>query len=215
MKGRTMRITALLAPVMAVVAAGLLLLPQQVSSQSDPNRFNRLMRLKPPCNQPPEKDGIHAPNNPGTQLLQSPTEAFSRLPDAKGGNCVDWVEALNNGKIDPRAAVDDPNAQMLEFDLNIVREVKGSMPDVVYPHKEHTQWLECSNCHPKIFIPKKGANQFSMASILLGEDCGVCHGKVAFPVSDCLRCHSGASDAQDAPVVSADAPAVKTSGSDN
>ena len=64
------------------------------------------------------------------------------------------------------------------------------MPDVVYPHKQHTQWLDCANCHPAIFIPQKGANQISMASILLGEKCGVCHGKVAFPVSDCRRCHS-------------------------
>ena len=76
------------------------------------------------------------------------------------------------------------------MDLNIVREVKGSMPDVVYPHKEHTEWLDCSNCHPAIFIPQKGANQISMASILLGQKCGVCHGKVAFPVSECRKCHS-------------------------
>jgi c(7)-type cytochrome triheme protein len=76
------------------------------------------------------------------------------------------------------------------MDLNIVREVKGSMPDVVYPHKQHTEWLDCSNCHPKIFIPQKGANQISMASILLGQKCGVCHGKVAFPVSECRLCHS-------------------------
>jgi c(7)-type cytochrome triheme protein len=76
------------------------------------------------------------------------------------------------------------------MDLNIVREVKGSMPDVVYPHKQHTEWLDCSNCHPSIFVPQKGANQISMASILLGQKCGVCHGKVAFPVSECRLCHS-------------------------
>jgi hypothetical protein len=29
-----------------------------------------------------------------------------------------------------------------------------------------------------------------MAAILLGEKCGVCHGKVAFPVSECRLCHS-------------------------
>jgi uncharacterized OB-fold protein len=29
-----------------------------------------------------------------------------------------------------------------------------------------------------------------MAAILLGQKCGVCHGKVAFPVSECKRCHS-------------------------
>ena len=75
------------------------------------------------------------------------------------------------------------------MDLNIVREVKGSMPDVVYPHKQHTEWLDCSN-YPAIFKPQKGANQISMAGILLGQQCGVCHGKVAFPVSECRLCHS-------------------------
>jgi c(7)-type cytochrome triheme protein len=80
------------------------------------------------------------------------------------------------------------------MDLNIVREVKGSMPDVVYPHKQHTEWLDCSNCHPAIFIPQKGANAISMAAILMGEKCGVCHGKVAFPVSECRLCHSKKKD---------------------
>ena len=89
------------------------------------------------------------------------------------------------------------------LDFNIVREVKGSMPDVVYPHKQHTEWLDCSNCHPAIFIPQKGANQISMAAILLGEKCGVCHGKVAFPVSECRLCHSKKKD-----VASAAAPAA-------
>jgi c(7)-type cytochrome triheme protein len=75
------------------------------------------------------------------------------------------------------------------MDLNVVREVKGSMPDVVFPHKQHTGWLQCANCHPATFNPQKGANRISKASILLGEKCGVCHGKVAFPVSECRLCH--------------------------
>ena len=29
-----------------------------------------------------------------------------------------------------------------------------------------------------------------MANILLGKQCGVCHGKVAFPVGECRKCHS-------------------------
>ena len=116
--------------------------------------------------------------------------AFSRLDVGKAGNHVDWVKSLESHKIRPRFELADPGAEGFVFDLNIVREVKGSMPDVVYPHKQHTEWLDCSNCHPDIFIPQKGANQISMVQILLGEKCGVCHGKVAFPVSECRRCHS-------------------------
>ena len=29
-----------------------------------------------------------------------------------------------------------------------------------------------------------------MMLILQGEKCGLCHGAVAFPLTECLRCHS-------------------------
>ena len=29
-----------------------------------------------------------------------------------------------------------------------------------------------------------------MLLILAGEKCGLCHGAVAFPLTECLRCHS-------------------------
>lgn len=154
------------------------------------NRFNRLLRPASKRNPPPTRDGIHDPSNDGTHVLQHPKEAFGVLPRANSGNRVDWVKALEKGAIDPRYDRLDPDKKPVVMNLNIVREVKGSMPDVVYPHKQHTEWLDCSNCHPAIFIPKKGANSISMAAILLGEKCGVCHGKVAFPVAECRKCHS-------------------------
>jgi c(7)-type cytochrome triheme protein len=161
-------------------------------SVSSVNTFNRLMKPRAKVNPPPTEDGIHDPENPGTPLLQPPKAAFDSLDKSKHGNHVNWVSSLENTKINPRWDRLDPNVSPIVFDLNIVREVKGSMPNVVYPHKQHTQWLDCSNCHPDIFIPQKGANQINMASILLGEKCGVCHGKVAFPVttSTCTLCHS-------------------------
>jgi c(7)-type cytochrome triheme protein len=164
--------------------------PVATASGGNVNTFNRLMRPPAQQNLPQAEDGIHDPANDGTHSLQPPKTAFSPLPKSNDGNRVDWVKSLNEGKINPRFDRNDPNAKPMVMDMNIVREVKGSMPDVVYPHKQHTQWLDCSNCHPAIFIPQKGANQISMAAILLGQKCGVCHGKVAFPVSDCRRCHS-------------------------
>lgn len=155
------------------------------------NSFNRLLK-KPAssANAPPAEDGVHDPENPGTHSLQWPSEAFQDLPKALDGNRIDWVKALNEGLIRPWYNLEDPEEEAFVLDLDIVREVKGSMPNVVYPHEQHTQWLDCSNCHDEIFVPQKGANQISMAAILLGQKCGVCHGKVAFPVSDCRRCHS-------------------------
>ncbi len=160
------------------------------STTTGVNSFNRLMKTREEWNLPPAEDGIHDPQNPGTLMLQPPKLAFENLTTAPSGNRVDWVKALENSEITPRYEKLSDEAQPVVMDLNIVREVKGSMPDVVYPHKQHTEWLDCSNCHPAIFIPQKGANQISMASILLGQKCGVCHGKVAFPVSECRRCHS-------------------------
>jgi c(7)-type cytochrome triheme protein len=179
------------APVVAQApSAATATAPAAPASGGNVNTFNRLMRPAAAGNLPPTEDGAHDPSNDGTHSLQPPLAAFGTLSKSNAGNRVDWVKSLNDEKITPRSDRNDPNAKPMVMDMNIVREVKGSMPDVVYPHKQHTQWLDCSNCHPAIFIPQKGANQISMASILLGQKCGVCHGKVAFPVSECRRCHS-------------------------
>lgn len=154
------------------------------------NAFNRLLKPVGRFNRPAVESGIHDPANDMTLQLQPPSVAFAAMPKSMAGNHVDWVKSLDGKAIAPRWDRNDPAAAAVVMDLNIVREVKGSMPDVVYPHKQHTEWLDCSNCHPKIFVPQKGANQISMASILLGQKCGVCHGKVAFPVSECRLCHS-------------------------
>jgi c(7)-type cytochrome triheme protein len=161
---------------------------------ADVNAFNRLLKPGAGFNRPAMESGIHDPTNDATPTLQPPARAFANLPKSPAGNHVDWVKALDTKRIEPRWERNDPKAQAVVMDLNIVREVKGSMPDVVYPHKQHTEWLDCSNCHPALFVPQKGANQISMAAILLGQKCGVCHGKVAFPVSECRLCHSKKKD---------------------
>ncbi|MBI5897934.1 MAG: c-type cytochrome [Rhodocyclales bacterium] len=175
------------------------------ASAADINSFNRLLKPVGKRNPPPVEDGIHDPANDGTLALMAPLAAYGPLPKSLAGNRINWVKAIEEHKINPRWDRNDPNATPVVIDLNIVREVKGSMPDVVYPHKQHTEWLDCSNCHPGIFVPQKGANAISMAAILLGEKCGVCHGKVAFPVSECRLCHSKKKDVR--PVQAATAAA--------
>jgi c(7)-type cytochrome triheme protein len=165
------------------------------TAAASPNAFNRLLRAPGKRNAPPAEDGIHDPASEETHMLQPPLGALGSLPPSPSGNRVDWGKAYASAAIAPRFDRLDPAVAPTVMDLNIVREVKGSMPDVVFPHKQHTQWLDCANCHPAIFKPQKGANQISMASILMGEACGVCHGKVAFPVSECRLCHSKAKPA--------------------
>ncbi len=155
-------------------------------NNSDPNRFNRILGKRRTSADAVKYD----PNNPSLGYLQKASDAFRNLPKARTGNKVDWVKAIDSGKIKPRHDILDPTVEPMVMDLNIVMQVKGSMPDVVFPHKKHTRWLDCSNCHPAIFIPQAGANKMSMADNLLGKRCGVCHGKVAFPLSSCTKCHS-------------------------
>ncbi len=156
------------------------------------NIFNLNLRKAKNPNAPPWEDGIHDTTNEATFKLQPPLEAYEGLPRTEFGNHVDWVKALDQGLIKPRWDRLDSNAEPFVMDLDIVRPVKASVPDVVFPHRQHTEWLLCSNCHPAIFIPQKGANQINMSAILLGQKCGVCHGKVAFPVETktCKKCHS-------------------------
>ncbi len=163
-----------------------------VASAESSNTFNRMLKPQAPANLPPAEDGIHDPESPGTHMLQPPKEAFSGLVKAKWGNKVDWVKSIHAKKIAPRHNASDATSKPIIMNLDIIREVRGSMPDVVFPHDRHTLLLACSNCHTGIFIPQKGANQMSMAAIMLGESCGKCHGAVAFPVatSTCKLCHA-------------------------
>ena len=158
---------------------------------SGSNSFNRLLKITR-RHQPPAEDGIHDPENDGTHLLQPPREAFENLPKTLSdlGNGVDWVRAVDEHFISPRWDMNDPDEQPLVMDMNIIRFPRGSIPNELFPHRQHTLLLDCSNCHPSIFIPQKGANQISMAANLLGQKCGTCHGKVSFPFSECKRCHS-------------------------
>ena len=133
----------------------------------------------------------------GSPLDQTQTQeeeehplAFDYLPKTKMGY-VDWVAAIKQGVIHPKDSLDPNAVTMKALDFDVIFKVPGSgIPDVVYPHYPHTLWLDCRNCHPSIFLMRAGANPVTMAKILKGEFCGRCHGVVAFPISDCFRCHS-------------------------
>jgi len=138
---------------------------------------------------PIANDHIHDPKNPALELLQEPAEALSVLPEAHEGNQVDWAAALRSGMIDPRTNI-FPETKVNILDLDILFEETAGQPMVLFPHRPHTEWLDCNNCHDKIFVAKKGANDIGMLDILNGRFCGQCHGAVSFPLTQCFRCHS-------------------------
>ena len=142
-----------------------------------------------------EEDGLHDPLGPAIGVLQNPGEALSRLPADSAGNRVDWIRALEDGYIRPRSSLQgDKPVRMLDSD--ILMNPTGSIPRVLFSHKAHTRWLDCGNCHEHIFKSEAGATPVTMSKILEGEYCGVCHGAVAFPLTECNRCHSVPQDAQ-------------------
>ena len=136
------------------------------------------------------EDNLHDPAGPGAKQLQNPAEALFYLPSAFSGNLVRWVEAIEEGYIEPRPSILDNNYEMQVLDLDVIRTRTADMPMVLFPHKKHTEWLECGNCHEWLFKSKRGATRFGMFDVLNGEYCGRCHGAVAFPLVECFYCHS-------------------------
>ncbi len=139
-----------------------------------------------------KEDKIHDVNGPGFSKLQEPKEALSDFPQRADGT-INWVKALDQKLISPRSnKVGD--GKMTSVNLDLILKNTGSMPYVLFSHKVHTQILTCANCHVDIFLPKQGSNFINMNNIMAGEQCGVCHGAVAFAVQDCTQCHNVPSD---------------------
>jgi len=115
--------------------------------------------------------------------------ALQDVPKDKYG-LADWVQMLDKGLIRPRSHLDPGNPEAPPFNLEIVmRSNTNLLAGAHFPHSVHTTWLNCESCHVRIFVPQVGANKLTMSGIAKGEACGVCHGKVAFPLNDCGRCH--------------------------
>jgi len=135
-----------------------------------------------------QQDGVHDLENDAMIVLQDPRTAMADFPIDRRKQ-INWVATLDAGLINPRADLKG-EGEMLVMDMDILMKNTQFMPYVKFPHKAHTRWLDCSNCHPAIFIPQENANPISMNKVLRGEYCGVCHDKVAFALFTCERCHS-------------------------
>ena len=125
---------------------------------------------------------------------------LAKLPKDKYG-LVDWATAIKSGMLKPLDSLEPGAAAMPPFNLDIVIHTKSNfMPDVVFPHYTHTLWLTCTNCHVQIFQMKAGGNpEMTMPKIAAGEYCGRCHNRVAFPLTDCTRCHVKPKEASASP----------------
>jgi c(7)-type cytochrome triheme protein len=122
-------------------------------------------------------------------------QAFvARLPKERFGNGIDWEKAEHDKLIQPRDFLEGVSFKRQSLtaqkDFALGSKLEG-MPDIIFSHKKHTLWNGCELCHPEIFIGvKKGATKYSMVDLFEGKYCGACHISVAFPMTDCQRCHT-------------------------
>jgi len=140
---------------------------------------------------------------PGTLFLTSdsirppiedtldPDSVVQLLPRDHAGN-IDWVVALRSGIIAPRPTVSGldlpPEVPRFAFGFDFYFPGPAPMFDAFFPHSAHTEWVDCQQCHARLF--RYRGTEIKMADVLQGRYCGECHGKVAFPpASACERCH--------------------------
>ncbi|MBI5888061.1 MAG: hypothetical protein HZB82_05030 [Deltaproteobacteria bacterium] len=143
-----------------------------------------------------KRAGVGDPNRPASASVQLGRgwhpQALSAagLPKDRYG-LIDWAKMVRENLVKPRASLDPADEEMPPLQMDVLITAKGDfVNDVIYPHEMHTWWLKCEICHPGIFMPAQGQNNMTMTGIVQGQWCGRCHGKVAFPLTDCKRCHT-------------------------
>lgn len=123
---------------------------------------------------------------------REPNVVLGSFPrDGDGGGNVDWGEALRRRLIAPRPSVTGKRPERPPDLPDVLMPRTEQLPAVVFSHASHGAWLACVNCHPSPFVAKSAGNPMTMATIRAGQHCGACHGKVAFPITQCERCHRG------------------------
>ncbi len=120
-------------------------------------------------------------------------EFTGNLPKGRFGNGIDWEKAEADKLVNPVDYLEGISIKRKSIaaqkDFALEPKLEG-MPEIIFSHKKHALWNGCELCHPEIFIGvKKGTTKYSMIEIFDGKYCGVCHTSVAFPVTDCQRCH--------------------------
>lgn len=162
----------------------------ETAPASDTARAQPAPAPAPPAVPDEERHSLYDGSNPDLERLQTPREALREMPRDRDGK-VDWMKALRERSITPRPRLDAAGGDHLPIDLDIIMRNTKEMPYVRFPHRAHTEWLACSNCHPAPFEAKAGSTRIKMEDIFRGRFCGTCHDRIAFITHrNCDRCHS-------------------------
>lgn len=135
-----------------------------------------------------------APADTARPVIEStllPDSARALLPRDVAGN-IDWANALRHGVVRPRPVLPGrpaPAEPGFQFKYDFTYQGPDTTFDALFPHSTHTEWLDCQQCHPRIFPHRN--TPVTMGDIFQGKFCAECHGKVSFPVlTGCERCHT-------------------------
>lgn len=151
------------------------------------------------CSNAVTKDDLFRCKKCHTETISSRKEddfdkLAERLPKGRFGNGIDWEKAEEQGLIKPVDILEGVSIKRSDMvkqkDFSLTAKTEG-MPEIIFSHKKHTVWNGCELCHPDLFLGvKKGSTKYSMVEIFDNKYCGACHTSVAFPLTDCQRCHA-------------------------
>ena len=73
------------------------------------------------------------------------------------------MQALDGGHIQPRTNI-LPETKVNLRTTEVLLTNTAQMPMVRFPHRQHTAWLDCSNCHGNGLFEDKRARSASASS---------------------------------------------------
>ena len=146
----------------------------------------------------PEAEKLHHADKVDHARIKEVAEQFEaewnieKLPDGKipvdKFGFIDWLQLKEKGVFSPIHSLRKDFKHEVR-DNKILFESKSKLEDVLFDHNVHSNWINCSSCHPEVFREALN-NDVKMVRMSKGKFCGYCHGKVSFTFADCKRCHS-------------------------
>ncbi|MBI5048337.1 MAG: hypothetical protein HZB54_05280 [Deltaproteobacteria bacterium] len=103
---------------------------------------------------------------------------------------INWLELKAKNVFKPINSLNKDFKDEVRDNKILFESASPMVNNVLFDHKIHSTWIQCSTCHPSIFADKLGENRMKMTDMAAGKYCGHCHGKVSFTFADCLRCHN-------------------------
>ena len=148
--------------------------PPQNQTFAQPNLWAGLSPVDPEAGPPPIEEA------------ETWEKALEILPkDYK--KKADWSAALEQGVARPVGGADPRALYATMFKYVFIIAAEKPKNEAYFPHSAHTEWLGCKNCHMSLYPYKR--NPATMKEMRKGASCGACHGKVAFALKQCKRCH--------------------------